>query len=215
MAQKKWFLLLVFAFMITSLIATVSAFSYNSWSYQLSRPSQLLDNEWVVFVGTFLIVFAVVFMALSSIFGKEKVESPRDILWGVEHRGPNKMPVVIISAVIALFVAAAFSQRGYLYGYLGESIGDWALFLASLIIIALLIRMLAVWMGMPGAVLALVGMWFVLQGDFYYDFVPMSIQTPAFEFLYSALTSVIALFILIALLVISAGMAFSSKPHGH
>jgi len=196
-----------FGFILAVTLINFASAALN-WNYYLSSPSQLLYNEWVVFIGMFLLVFAVVYMSLSSIFGRETPQSPRDLIWGLEKRGPNKMPVVIISIVIALLVSAAFSQRGYLYGYLGDSIADWALFIIGLAVTGLAIRMLYVWMKLPGAIMVLIISWFVLQ-EGYYDFVPIKLQTYQFDVFYSVITSQLALFVLIIALIVSAGYALS------
>jgi len=99
------------------------------WWYNL-YPETLLQNTWVIFGGMFVLTFAIVYMALSKTFGRETEQSPRDMLWGMAHKAPNKGPVVAISLVVALFVAAAFSQRVFLYGYGGEALIDWILFIA-------------------------------------------------------------------------------------
>jgi hypothetical protein len=209
--MKKFQLKNILAFTLAMLsINFVSAFSYSNWGYFLNSPSELLNNEWVVFIGMFLIVFAVTYMALSSIFGRETPQSPKDFIWGIEKKGPNKMPVVIISAVVALFVSAAFSQSGYLYGYLGDTIGDWALFLMSLIVLALALRMMYTWMSLPGIFLTLIILWFILQGG-YYDIVPQRIQTYAFNVFYEIISSLLALLVLILGLAVTIFMKLGGR----
>ncbi len=179
-----------------------------SWSYYLNSPSQLLNSEWVVFVGMFLIVFAVTFMSLSSMFGRETPQSPKELIWGIEKKGPNKGPVVIISLVIALFVSAAFSQRGFLYGYLGNNIADWALFLMGLAVIALALRMMFVWLKIPGILSTLIVLWFIIQGG-YYEYIPLRMQTYEFDAFYEIISSQLMLLVLVIGLIVSIFMSLS------
>ncbi len=124
------------------LINLVSAYNpfdnFNSWNL---RPENLLQNEWVVFGGIFILTFALVYMALFRVF-LTRARGQGGILaqlFPPRHYEGNQGPVMVISLVIALFTAAAISQRTYFYGYVGEAIGSWVIFGVAIVLTALAI----------------------------------------------------------------------------
>lgn len=99
------------------------------WYWGDIIPSNLLENQWVVFGGIFLITFSLVYIALSKAFGLEaRDQTPQALIWGIEHKMPNRGPTIVISLVLGLFVASAFTQRAFFYGLLGEEFGKWIMF---------------------------------------------------------------------------------------
>ena len=102
--------------------------------YNLS-PSELLQNEWVVFGGVFLLVFAMVFLALSRQFSSKKKN--KMFPWMEATDDGNKAIPGIIALVIAFFSAAAFVRQNLIEGIFGEAITLW-IFLLVLIVLFML-----------------------------------------------------------------------------
>jgi len=100
--------------------------------YNLS-PSELLQNEWVVFGGVFLLVFAMVFLALSRQFSSKKKIKP----WLSEVDTSNKAIPGVIALVIAFFSAATFVKNNLIEGIFGEALTAW-IFLLVLIVLVIL-----------------------------------------------------------------------------
>lgn len=139
-------------FLVLSALSLISAYYSGSWGgysgsgwggnwlhWENIFPSTLLENEWVVFFGVFLVAFSLAYIALSRAFGLEqRDQSPQELIWGVEHKLPNRGPAIIVSLVVGFFIASAFTQRAFVYGLLGEEFGKWIMFivLAFLFILA-------------------------------------------------------------------------------
>lgn len=142
--MKKGFVALVFL----SLIELVSAYNGwgGSWSYGFS-PSELLQNEWVLFALVFLLFFAIIYLAIGKPF-KE-----------------NRMAALVIAAIISFLIASAFTQRAYFYKGLSEEVFNWVLILAVLIAIVFILRATLYFIGPIGFAITLLGLWFI----FYYE----------------------------------------------
>lgn len=135
------------------LISFVSAYDF----FYYTSPSMLLENEWVVFGGIFLVVFALVYIALLGSLGKS-----------VAGENKSKGGVIVISFVVALFSASALTQRALFSGYLGDTILGWVTIGAFVLFILLLIPLgkkladsrypFPIYVGVP----VLVG-WFILK----------------------------------------------------
>lgn len=195
--KLKRFRLAVSAFFLVLLINLVSAQYYSSWSWYDLRPEELLNNEWFVFGGIFAATFAVVYYSLFNILlRKMRPPNVRDYLFPTQ--AVNKGPVVVISLVIALFVAGAVSQRTYFYGYLGEAIGSWVLFAAFVILSVLAIfgsfRIPRIG-GVIGIIVTFI-LWLILRSTDPYTILPSSIAYEA-ESVYNFLISPIALGIIV------------------
>jgi len=102
--------------------------------YNLS-PSELLENEWIVFFGVFLIVFAMVFFALSKQFNSKKKN--KMFPWMERTDNSNKAIPGVIALVIAFFSAAAFVKNNLIEGIFGEAITAW-IFLIVLVVLFML-----------------------------------------------------------------------------
>jgi len=157
-----------------------------------------LNNEWVVFGGIFLITFAVVYLALFNAFlQSKKPKGIQDYLYPPKVAG-NQGPVIVISLVIALFVAGAMSQRTYFYSYIGESMGSWIIFIAAILITLLTIRA-GFKMPRVGSLVGMVllfGLWMMLRSINPYSILPYN-AAYEIEQLYYFLGSLPALIIII------------------
>jgi len=119
-------------------IPLVSAqFRIGNEYFDISNPSTLLQNDWVVFGGVFLLVFALVYLALSKQFGGG-MKSNKAFPWLQEPASSeSKGAIIVVSLIIAFFCAALFVQRNWINGIFGEAIAGW-LFLLMLAIIVIL-----------------------------------------------------------------------------
>ena len=136
-------------FGIIFLMSFVSASLFDSIS-----PSNLLDNEWVVFLGIFALVFALVFVSLGNFFTRKSGPS-----WMGEKSMQNRGAVAVISLIVALFISASVMQRGLMYGYLGEDIGSLLLLVVGLFVLIIVIKMLYKNFGRWGLAISLAGVW--------------------------------------------------------
>ncbi len=190
----------------------------NFW-YNLS-PTTLLENEWVVFGGIFLIVFSMIYLGLQNFMktkGKEGI--PKE----------NKGAVVVIAAVIALFSASALTQRALWYGYFGDTILNWIYVVIGIGLIFLLIPLYQGMSKKVGAAPAIFGIllvaWIVIsfildpyesilladilgRGDFYYSYLGF------WDFFSSAIFFWIFVVGLLISLVIPKGKSSSATSSG-
>lgn len=130
-------------------------------------PANLLNNEWVVFIGIFLLVFAFSFISLNNFFsGKGR----RNEMFSFMHQprsNENKGAVVVIALVIAFFSASVFVQRGWVYTIFGDALAGWLLLLISIAMFILLIPFIkalkaAIGLG-PAIAFTFLLFWLVLQ----------------------------------------------------
>jgi hypothetical protein len=91
---------------------------YLNWGW-FSRPQDLLQNEWVLFGVVFLICFAMIYLALSNFFFREKRKTLADVLMGIKDKSSAKGPVVVISFALSLLISMSLTQSDYLQAYLG------------------------------------------------------------------------------------------------
>ena len=191
--MKKDFKKLILLITSVILLKFITAYSWGAWNFY---PSNLLQNEWVVFGGIFCLTFAIVYLSLSQVFGKKRQNET--FPWITTESRVHKGPVIVISLVIALFVAASISQRGYFYGYLGEEIGSWAIFFGILVMIALTIKV-SYGLGKGfGLIAGLIIIWLVLKSIDPYYILPSTISYEAEQFYYM-ITSPVALGIIIVI----------------
>src|SRR3989344_9667978 len=120
--------ILYFIFLI--LLPSVSAVYFGGRYFDLN-PYTFLENEWIVFFGVFLIVFALVYIALNNTFGERKKSSNMWVPpWVAQPAAPHyKGAIVVISLVVAFFTASVFVQRGWIDNYFSEAIAGWMLLL--------------------------------------------------------------------------------------
>jgi len=112
---------------LKTLIPLVSLFfinlisAYSNWGYY-SSPLDYLDNEWVRFGTIFLVLFALIFFAISK--------SMKD----------NTAVAAIISLGITLLITVSISQQGLLYTYAGDRLGSWITLAAILVALGFFIK---------------------------------------------------------------------------
>ena len=177
--------LFLFAILISSL---VSAYNGSGWSWY--SPSDLLNNEWVMFALIFIVFFAIVFFSLAKLM-KE-----------------NKGAAAVISIVISLFIAVSISRRVWFYGYFGEELANWFVIFAVIIGIVFLINIITKLLGGIGLFLVLGGLWFLFSKTNFPDILPSSVtDSEMFEFLISGWAIGLLVIILIIILII----AYSGK----
>ena len=180
------------------LCSLVSA--YNGWGYGWPwSPSDLLNNEWVLFFGIFLLVFTVVYLSVSRMF--TSVKSKENFPW-IKEKKIATGPAAVISLVVALFVAAAVSQKIRVYGYFGEEIGSWIIIFAVLLAVAFLMKLSHDRFKPYGVPVLLIIIWFILFKVEPYDFLPSSFITYQVEQIYSYIISYFTLAILVAITLI-------------
>jgi len=173
--------------------------------YNLS-PSELLQNEWVVFAGVFLLVFAMVFFALSRQFSsKKKNKYP----WLNEVDASNKAVPGIIALVIAFFSAATFVRQNLIEGIFGEAITVWIFLLVLIVLVILFIPFYKALKQNVGEGIAifiiLFGVWAVLK----FGFDPYQYNLP-YNF-YEIYDFIISPIFLIILIVIGGVIALIKK----
>lgn len=113
-------------FLIISVLLTfplISASYFNRYYGYLS-PSDLLENEWIVFSALFLLFFAVIFFSLLNFFSKseKKAKDIRDILMPSTSKNINKAPLVVISMIVSFFISAAMVREDIFSSYFGYRI---------------------------------------------------------------------------------------------
>ncbi len=136
-------------------------------NYYNFSPSELLQNEWVVFIGVFLLVFAMVFLSLSRQFSSKKKNKMMPWLTETES---NKAIPGIIALVIAFFSAAAFVKNNLIEGIFGEAITIWIFLLVLIVLVMLSIPFYKVLKQNVGGGIAIsiivVGLWLILRFGF-------------------------------------------------
>jgi len=97
------------------ILPVVSAASFFGGSSYLT-PSNFLENEWVVFIGIFAIIFALVYVALLGALGKTTAGEQK-----------SRGAVIVISLIVAVFGASALAQRVMWSGLVGDQIFTWVM----------------------------------------------------------------------------------------
>lgn len=146
----------------------------------IGSPQELLQNEWVIFAGIFLLTFAVVYYSIGRRFSSKSDISMQDWINGRTNKSIKVHPsAVIISGVIAFFTAAAVNQDYLIYEMFGNILGGWILVFTFIVMFLLAIPFLkALKSGLGGGKLAgvisggFVGIsfWLVVKHVFPYDF---------------------------------------------
>lgn len=103
-------------------------------------PAELLQSEWVVFSGIFLMVFAIVYIALASFFEKKSNQSPLQAALGIAGAGKEaaRGPLIVIAAVVALFTSASVTRNVLFAQYLGNVVGLWVGVFVAIVLVMLL-----------------------------------------------------------------------------
>jgi len=170
-----------FLILLLILITLPLVSAYNGYF----SPSQLLENEWVIFSLIFLVFFAISFFALAR--------TMKD----------NKGAALIVSAVVALFIAFAVSRRGFFYGYVGETIGNYLLVFALLLGAIILIKAITNIVGGIGLFIALGALWFVFSSLNPFDILPYELLNSRFMSFFNFLAgSGFLVLLIIALIVV-------------
>ena len=108
------------------------------------------------FILLFILFFAIVFFAVKNAFGEK-----------------NRNIAIIVAFVLSMFITLALVQRGYLFSYFGDDIGAWALIIAVIVAIGLLIKLAYANLGKWGAIVVLALAWFMLLALDPYDYIPL------------------------------------------
>ncbi len=180
----------------------------------IRSPSDLLENDWFIFVIVFLIVFAFVFISLSNVLTKRSTN--RTFPWLTEKEF-YKGPVIVISICVALLTAAAFVRRDIFYSYLGEKIGVWVLAMMIVVFAVLTIpfyKFLKLNLG-GAAGLAFAGIlaaiWFALNMTDIYNVFPSEMISSNLEEIYGLITSQEVLLIIIGFGIVSVIFSWIKK----
>jgi len=150
MKKSKLVCLFILSLFTLSLVS-----AYGGWGG--FSPANLLDNEWAVFGIIFVVFFAVIFLSLGKVF--------KD----------NHIVAGVISAALALLIAASASKRYLFYGYFGENLGNLILLLALLLALGFLFRLILGILTIIGAMIFLDVTWLFLgfaDTDFLYNLLP-------------------------------------------
>lgn len=93
--------------------------------FNISSPRDLLQNEWVVFAGVFLLTFGIVYISISKFFSSTKKASFEDLLRGKSDKLVAHPAAVVVALVIAFFTAAAVVQEDIVQQYFGSVLTIW------------------------------------------------------------------------------------------
>lgn len=127
--------------LLTTILLTILALPLISAQWgggYYGSPLDYLENEWVIFGIIFIIAFAVIYFAVHKTF-KE-----------------NKAIAAVIALGISLLISLAMAQRGLLYSYAGDTIGNMALLVGFLIVVIAMFKVLLENFGKAGAFVGLI-----------------------------------------------------------
>ncbi len=106
-----------------------------------------------------------------------------------------------IAVVFAFPIAAIFARRVTFYGYVGEDLGGWILFIALLIGLVFLLKVILDLLGPIGLALGVIGSWFLISKIDWDFLLPFSVtESGFFEFIQSGLFLAILITIFIIIL---------------
>lgn len=154
---------LFFGIILMLLINFISAYSYGYYD----SPLDYLDNEWIFFGLVFIVLFSIIFYALSRSMSDKTIAG-------------------VISFAMSLFVTIVVERKGWLDDYSGEGFFSLVLIAVFLIIIVFLISMLHKSFGLKGVSISLIGIWIVLnvvKFEEYLDWELWDSIMPMYEFL--------------------------------
>ena len=170
-------------------------------NYYNFSPSDILESEWLVFAGVFVLVFAMVYISLSNFFTRGK---KKKYPWELESKVlENKSSVAIISLIIAFFTAAAFVRQNLIERIFGEALTVWIFLMVLIVLIMLSIPFYKVLKQNVGGGIAifimLAGLWAILK----FGFDPFQYDLPSsFYDIYELVVHPVFLIILIVVGVV-------------
>lgn len=106
-------------------------------NFYFNSPQDLLRNEWVLFLGIFLLTFAVVYYSISKFFGSKEKADWRGIIEGKKDKFVVHPVAIVISIVIAFLTAASISRYGPFYDYFSTVLGAWMLLFVLIVMFIL------------------------------------------------------------------------------
>lgn len=144
----------------------------------IGSPQDLLYNEWTIFAGIFLLVFAIVFYSIRNFLGKKGEKQYNPFKMKMETSRNDYLIPAIVSGVIAFFTAAAVSQDYLIYRLFGNVLGGWILLFVFIVMFLISLPFIKAvkhafgggkWLGALGGVLVAIGYWFFLKSYFIYN----------------------------------------------
>jgi hypothetical protein len=180
---------LFLAFLIVS-IPIVSA--YTPFYYYLSSPSELLQSEWVVFILMFAIFFAVTYFAIGKTI-------------------KSKGAATIISAAVAIFIAAAVSQRAWYSGFMGDSLGSWFLLAALVVGFLMLLRVIGNMFGGIGMIVLVFIGWYLVKGMDVFYYLPSGLMNSDISGVLEFIVSPDFIWVLVGITVLILLIAYGGK----
>jgi hypothetical protein len=188
--RQKLISLLGIGFALVMIILP-GVFAYTGWGWTYLDPVYYLEHPWVMFGMVTAVFFAIIFYAVG-----------RSI--------DNKQVSAVIALALALFISMTLTRRGYLYGYMGQEIGSWIIFVVILITVVLVggffIRMMNDFFWPVGSPVSVLIIWFFLRILDPEEFIPYTLLNDIFLGVYEFVTSIVGLIILIILAIIISFM---------
>lgn len=138
---------IILGFLILLALPIISAYSWSNWGsgYYADSPLAYLDNEWVRFAILFSLLFAVIYFAVHKTFKNSTISG-------------------VVSVGVALLISISLGQRGLLYSYTGDVIGDTAIIIGLLIAgLALVKVIMSNFRGFKGIVLSIISILIILS----------------------------------------------------
>ncbi len=169
-------------------IPIVSAY----WGGYYNSPLEYLDNEWVRFVAIFLILFAVIYFAMSKSFKGDR---------GV---------ATVVAGGLTLLITISLSQRGLLYSYAGDELGTWITLGAGLIALGFIAKIAFENFGKIGAITFAVLFWFLLNYINPYEY--LNYAPTIILDIHGFFSNILGLIIFIILAIIFSSMAEGKSP---
>jgi hypothetical protein len=93
--------------------------------FNISSPRDLLQNDWVVFSGVFLLAFAIVYFSIGRFFSSKKAATLEDLLRGKGDKFSAHPAAAVIALVIAFFTASAVVREDIVQKYFGSVLTIW------------------------------------------------------------------------------------------
>jgi len=165
-------------------LSFVSA-AYSGFDIPFS-PSELLENEWLVFGAMFLIFFAFIFFAIKKQFDNDGI-------------------ALIISLALSLLISATLANKVRVYGYFGSVVGSWIIIIVAVVGLFFASKFLYDYIGKIGILGLLAILWLFLHSTNPWDIFPYEIITDSFEMTYSLLGSWYALGVLVVVGIVMFG----------
>jgi len=156
MEKRTNFILALGVLMLLITLPTILAangFGWGGFGGGYQSPLYYFDNEWVWFTTIFLVFFAIIYFTVNKAFKNN-----------------------VVSGVLALSLSALIGitmlRSGWMYGYVGDSIGAWITVVVALIAAGFLIKFAFEGLGVFGVLGAITFFWFLLQGSDAYSLLP-------------------------------------------